>query len=135
MTDLPGIRSLRPFCTMCRLRQGISIRRWSDHWSKHAGAESDGTSRTGGIRTSWGQKAGSATTVWIDDAGRQSDPPLRRSQLIGQQSMAMTLTVVCLAFVVFAISHLIHRMLDRLRMADWEVDWAIAEPRWSGRRT
>jgi hypothetical protein len=65
-------------------------------------------------------------------AGR---PTLRsRSQLAGQEVMAVTLTLIVLAIGVLVIGHVVRRVLDRLRMARWEVDWSAVEPQRTGRR-
>jgi hypothetical protein len=64
---------------------------------------------------------------------RSTDPPLRRSQLVGQGITAAVLTVAALASAVLVISQVIRLLLDRLRMAGWEADWSIVEPRWTGR--
>jgi hypothetical protein len=94
-----------------------------------------GSPRTGSIRVPWGRKAGSATTIWIDDTGRAADPPLRRSRLAGQEVMAVTLTLIVLAAGALMIGQVVVRpILDRLRMARWEADWSAVEPQWTGRR-
>jgi hypothetical protein len=94
----------------------------------------DGSSRTGGIHAPWGQGMGSTTTIWIDDTGRSTAPPLSHSQLVSQGISAAVLTVAALASTVLVTSQVIRLLLDRLRMAGWEADWSIVEPRWTGRR-
>jgi hypothetical protein len=93
----------------------------------------DGSSRTGDIHAPWGQGTGSTTTIWIDDTGRSTEPPLRHSQLVSQGVTAAVLTVAALASTVLVISQVIRLLLDRLRMAGWEAGWSIVEPRWTGR--
>jgi hypothetical protein len=94
----------------------------------------DGAPRTGGIRTPWGQHAGSTVTIWTDDTGRSVDPPTGHSQLLIQATGAAALALAVLALGVVVIHQVVRHILDRRRMARWEADWSAVEPQWTGRR-
>jgi hypothetical protein len=65
-------------------------------------------------------------------AGRQPDAT-DGGPVVSQGITAAVLTLAALASTVLVISHVIRLLLDRLRMAGWEADWSIVEPRWTGR--
>lgn len=94
----------------------------------------DGSPRTGVVHASWGHKANSTATIWVDDSGRQVDPPLRRSQLVREEFVAAALTLAVLAFGALIVAHVVQQVLDRRRMARWDAAWSAAEPLWTGRR-
>jgi hypothetical protein len=94
----------------------------------------DGAPRTGDIRASWEQQAGSTVTIWIDHTGRLTDPPLRHSQIVTQGRIAATLALAASALAALIIHGLVRHVLDRRRMTGWETSWSAVEPQWTGRR-
>jgi hypothetical protein len=91
------------------------------------------TIRTGTIDVPTGARAGATVPVWLDYAGRATDPPLT----IDQAYWRGVLTVIMLligTFTLLAIgARTVHWMLDRRRLAEWEADWQAVEPRWTHR--
>jgi hypothetical protein len=79
-------------------------------------------------------RAGSHVPLWIDKAGNPVAPPLSEQQ-ITERTLAIGFTTLLASAVLIAVLWLFCRhLLDRHRMALWEIAWAATEPRWSGRR-
>jgi hypothetical protein len=93
----------------------------------------DGVLHTGEVLAAARTPAGSTVDVWIDTAGRRAEPPQRRDQTIGHTVAAALLTASALALLVLCASAMLRRMCDRRRMAAWQLEWMIVEPRWSKR--
>jgi hypothetical protein len=72
--------------------------------------------------------------VWVDRAGRLTDPPLGRAQLVTRAHLAEEVVVGTLAIALIAACWLGRRVLDGRRMAAWDADWLATGPRWSPRR-
>lgn len=80
-----------------------------------------------------GTKAGAPVLVWLDRRGRVSAPPLD-DDAVTAQAVGAGLVVACGTWTVVMVGHLIFRLLlDRRRLRQWELDWAVVEPRWSGK--
>ena len=97
-------------------------------------ATPDGSSRTGEIIRASGATAGATLTVWIDDKGRLTHPPLSRADVADQLIRAALAVPVVLALPLAAIGGVISLVLNRRRLACWEADWSAVEPQWTGRR-
>jgi len=94
----------------------------------------DGTIRVGQVRVPSGTRAGTHTSVWIDQTGRMVPPPGTRADtvvLAALTAVGVTTGIGLMLRLTFAA---VHRMLDRRRVAMWDADWARIEPRWTGRR-
>jgi len=94
----------------------------------------DGQLRTGLVFAPSSATAGSTIPVWIDHAGRLTDPPLGPAQLATRTQLAAEAAVGVLAITLAVIGWLARRSLDRRRMAAWDADWLANGPRWSPRR-
>jgi hypothetical protein len=94
----------------------------------------DGSRHTGAVFASSGAPAGSTVMVWMDRSGHLTGPPLPRSAPAGRETFAATMTVIVMALVLACAGTVARRMLDRRRLAAWEADWAVTEPRWTSRR-
>lgn len=96
-------------------------------WASPAGP------RTGKVDARPGERAGSVVMVWIDRSGRLTSPPARVLGLAGQVLLAALGAPFALALVLLAAWVYVSLILDRRRMAAWDADWAVTEPRWTGR--
>ena len=95
----------------------------------------DGRVHIGTTLVAQGLSTGTPVTVWADHAARLVPPPPSPAQGL---ALAVTGGIgasagVCLA-VMMACS-LIRMELDRLRMDEWDREWADKGPRWSHGRT
>jgi hypothetical protein len=94
----------------------------------------DGQLRTAQLMVPAGVPAGSTVTVWTNQAGHLTDPPLQHSQAVGRADMSQVLAVVALAGALIMVGWLGCRALDRRRLAGWDADWLATGPRWTSRR-
>jgi len=70
--------------------------------------------------------------VWVTASGWQTRPPLRRCQVIGRAFFAAGVTAA-LAVLLLGTAMLARYILDRRRLADWDAEWRVTEPRWTNR--
>lgn len=95
----------------------------------------DGVPRTGPVPASPTAKAGTAVMVWVDGSGKPAGAtPLRLSQVRMQALLAAILAAVVLAQVLVAVGGAVHWALERRRLAAWDAEWQLAEPRWTRRK-
>ncbi len=94
----------------------------------------DGTRRTGMVPAPNVTRAGGTVRVWVDAAGWLTGPPLQPAQVEGQVVLAALLAPVALGIVLLCAGQLIHFLLARRRLAAWETEWQVVEPRWTRRR-
>ncbi len=81
-----------------------------------------------------GTRTGDRVDVWLDSRGRGVRPP-PSDAMVWQQSLSVafcaaggTAGVLVVGYVVFRRTALKHRL------AEWERDWTLTEPRWTRRR-
>lgn len=107
------------------LQYPIVLARWP--------APSGGT-RTGEIAGTAGARPGSTTSVWTDQDGRLTHPPLTRAQVTGDVvRAAVAIATIMIAFLL-TVGGVISLLLDRRRLSRWESEWSAVEPVWTGRR-
>lgn len=94
----------------------------------------DGSAHTGQVTAAPGTAKGSAVTIWTTRAGRQTGPPLRHPQVVDQAALAAFLTILGVGVGLLLSGVLIHRALDRRRLAAWDAAWATTGPHWSNYR-
>jgi hypothetical protein len=92
----------------------------------------DGARRTGKIVTESAAAAGTVVVIWTDVHGNLVDP----SNAVTPPGAALgagLATALALAAVHASLLLVIRRTLHRRRMASWELEWTVVEPRWSSR--
>jgi hypothetical protein len=94
----------------------------------------DGQVRTGEVPAVPGARAGSTVRIWVDSIGEQTGPPLRHDQATGQAFLATVTAPLALGAVLLCAASLTIQALDRRRLALWDADWQVTEPRWSSSR-
>jgi hypothetical protein len=94
----------------------------------------DGARRTGEVPAQPGTSAGSTVRVWVDAAGRLTEPPLRPLQVRGQTALAAISAPVVLGLVLLCAGGLAQFRLGRRRLAAWDAEWQATEPQWTRRR-
>jgi len=93
----------------------------------------NGQERSGNIAVDVGMAAGRTVRIWVDAAGRPTDAPLAHRAV---QARAATVAAVATLALVIVLSFLAwagRKLLDRRRLADWELAWAIVGPKWTRR--
>jgi hypothetical protein len=93
----------------------------------------DGGVRTGKLVTQSPGAAGTVVVIWTDRRGNVVDPSNSPSPS-GAALGGGLATALALAAVYASLLLVIRRSLNRRRMASWELEWTVVEPRWSGRR-
>jgi hypothetical protein len=93
----------------------------------------NGGQRTGKVVTETAGAAGSVVVIWTDARGDLVDTANSPSPS-GAALGAGLATALGLAAVYASVLLVIRRSLNRRRMASWQLEWAVVEPRWSSRR-
>jgi len=91
----------------------------------------DGTRHTGQVFALVGSPAGTKVTVWVDEDGRLTGPPLQSSQVQGQGVLASVLAVMAVGVVLWGAGFAVHRVAEQRRMAAWDDEWRTIGPKWS----
>ncbi|MGI5467082.1 Rv1733c family protein [Streptomyces sp. CA-132043] len=90
----------------------------------------DGQRHTGTIDVETGTRKGAAVTVWTYRDGRLADPPMTTAQAADDGVAAGLGTGMALVLALLAVRWGGRRYLDRVRLAEWEREWARIGPRW-----
>lgn len=93
----------------------------------------DGLPRQGRIQMAERVEPGGTVPIWVNDRGRPVPAPLNASQVQAQTVVAGTGSVLGTFVLVGAAALLLRRWLDRRAYDQWEQEWAVLAPRWSGR--
>jgi hypothetical protein len=94
----------------------------------------DGAPRTGQVTAAVGTAKGSAVKIWTDRSGRPTGPPLDHPQVVDQATLAGVMAVLGVALGLLVLGVLIHRTLDRRRLAAWGTAWDATGPIWTNYR-
>lgn len=94
----------------------------------------DGAVRTGMVTAAAGTPAGATVTIWISRQGVPTGPPLGPSQITRQGVLAAVVAVLGVALLLIVLAIVIRRMLNRRRMAAWDVEWSATGPQWCNYR-
>lgn len=94
----------------------------------------DGMRKTGKVYAPPGLRPGRHVTIWVDRLGHVVSVPLGGIDVMIRAALAGLLAVVLLAVVLGAAWLAARRVLDRRRLAAWDVGWAATGPQWTGRR-
>lgn len=94
----------------------------------------DGTARTGTVYARGGTPAGQTVETWINDSGRRVNaPPSARDKAINATLVAL-LAVASVGLVLAGAGLAGHWLIERRRLAAWDVSWSATGPQWTGRR-
>lgn len=102
-------------------------------WAPARWTGPDGTRWAGAVQVPSGARKGTAVRVWTDDRGRLTAPPIARSQIVSRLITVAVLTPIAVALLLLTVTGLVHRALERRRLAAWEADWTTVEPQWTRR--
>jgi hypothetical protein len=93
----------------------------------------NGAVRTGMVPAPPVVRVGAKVMVWVNAAGWQTGQPMRLSQVREQMVLAALFAPLVLGFVLLCAGQLAHYLLQRRRLASWDVEWQAVEPLWSRR--
>jgi hypothetical protein len=93
----------------------------------------DGQVRSGDIPVEVGLAAGRRVLMWVDAAGRPTDVPLTHRAVLARAATAAAVATVVLLIALSCLALIVRWLLDRRRLADWELAWAIVGPKWTKR--
>ncbi len=94
----------------------------------------DGRRQVGRIGVPGGVRSGQSVTIWVNRAGRVVGYPVQHADVVIRSLLAGAAAVLLLAAALGIIALLVRRLLDRRRLAAWDMSWAVTGPQWTGRR-
>jgi hypothetical protein len=90
-----------------------------------------GTERRAIVSVPLGTRAGDTVSVWLDQDGNRTRPPMSASDVTGRAVSQGTGTFTMLAVIASCAYLWVSVLLDRSRSRRWEAGWAYVEPLWS----
>jgi hypothetical protein len=93
----------------------------------------DGQVRSGDIPVEAGLATGRKVLMWVDAAGRPTDPPLTDRAVLARAASAAAVATAMLVIALSCLALIGRWLLDRRRLADWELAWAVVGPQWTKR--
>jgi hypothetical protein len=91
----------------------------------------DGVTHRGNVPAVAGTSAGSTVPIWIDAAGRVQQPPLTYAQVTSRMVVALVVSSLAVAIVLWLAWRLLRWRLDRRRLARWDEAWSQVGPLWT----
>lgn len=76
---------------------------------------------------------GSTVRVWVDRGGTVVGPPLTRTRAVADGWFVGGMAVTSVAAGAFVTRAGMRHVLDRRRFAQWDAEWDLVEPMWTGR--
>jgi len=105
------------------------------YWVKGRWPVPGGGTRTGLIPTQAGARPGAAVAIWVNAAGRATgQPPVTSGVVVFRVVLAEIMTLGGLAIALFLLAALVRWRLNRRRLLNWAIEWAMVGPRWTSRR-
>ena len=93
----------------------------------------NGKVRSGDIPVEVGLTAGRKVRLWVDAAGTPTDVPLTHRAIVARAGTAAAVATVVLLIALSSLALIVRWLLDRRRLTDWELAWAIVGPQWTKR--
>ena len=93
----------------------------------------DGQVRSANIPAEVGLAAGRKVRLWVDGKGRPTDAPLTHRAVLARAATAAAVATAVLLIALSCLALIVRWLLDRRRLADWELAWAIVGPKWTKR--
>ncbi len=93
----------------------------------------DGRPRSGNIPVQVGMADGRTVPIWVDAVGRPTDAPLTDRAVQARAATAAAVATVALLIVLSVLAWAGRKLLDRRRLTDWELAWAVVGPQWTKR--
>ncbi|WP_405650431.1 MULTISPECIES: hypothetical protein [unclassified Streptomyces] len=80
-----------------------------------------------------GTPVGGKVLVWVDDAGREAPAPRSEGDIASSAVATGTAAFGVLVLSAATVIWLRLRWVEARRLAEWDREWQLVEPRWSGR--
>ena len=93
----------------------------------------NGQVRSGNIPVELGLTAGRKVRLWVDAKGTPTDIPLTHRAVVARAATAAAVATAGLLIVLSCLALIVRWLLDRRRLVDWELAWAIVGPQWTKR--
>jgi hypothetical protein len=93
----------------------------------------NGHVRSGDIPVEVGLTVGRKVRLWVDAAGTPTDVPLTHRAVVARAATAAAVATAALLIALSSLALIARWLLDRRRLADWELAWAIVGPQWTKR--
>jgi hypothetical protein len=106
---------------------------FSYSWVPAQWSAPNGQVRTGKIAVEVGMAAGQKVRIWVDGSGRPTDAPLTARAVHARATTVALVATLVLLTVLSLLAWAGRTLLDRRRLADWELAWAIVGPQWTKR--
>jgi hypothetical protein len=90
-----------------------------------------GVHGSGLIAAQYGSPKGTKITVWTDDAGDLTAPPLATVQVLSQRDAATIGAIAGVVVMTLGVGGTIHYVCYRRRLAAWDADWLVTGPAWN----
>jgi hypothetical protein len=93
-----------------------------------------GMLRTGQIPVPADSAKGTYLTVWTDQAGNVTGPPMTAAQVATQGTLMALVTVAAIVAACLLAAVATRIVVNRRRMTAWTADWAVTAPMWTRQR-
>jgi hypothetical protein len=93
----------------------------------------DGSAHTGAVPVLGPQQAGAVVPIWVDRAGALAAPPVTDVQAAVTAVVGGLLVLLVAALVLIGLRSAVRARCAALNHRAWAREWALYEPRWSGR--
>jgi hypothetical protein len=93
-----------------------------------------GAPRAGQVPVPADSVAGATVTVWIDQAGNLTSPPMTATQVRDQGTLMALVSVAAIVVACLLAAVATRIVMNRRRMAAWTADWEVTAPMWTRQR-
>ncbi|MFC5992882.1 hypothetical protein ACFQE5_01505 [Pseudonocardia hispaniensis] len=102
-------------------------------WVQARWTAPDGIEHIGPVAVRGGVEAGASVPIWVDRMGLAVPAPAEPGLAVAAAVLAGITLTSGAAFLLWLTWHGVQRWIFARNAARWERDWAVVEPRWSGR--
>jgi len=92
-----------------------------------------GQARSGDIPVEVGLTAGRTVPLWVDARGTPTETPITHRAVLARSATAAAVAIALAMIVLAGLMWAGRWLLDRRRLAAWELAWSIVGPQWTKR--
>src|SRR5215469_8741462 len=104
---------------------------WGAAWVKARWQAPDGAQKSGIIAVGLTAKAHQKVTIWVNQSGQVTHPPLSHGEVLDGIANAAMATAAGVAALFAIVAAAIRAAINRRRLAEWTRDWDVVGPRWT----